>query len=94
MALPQPLAGNDMPRFCGPATFMRLPPTDLPVDTGIIGVPLDVGTSNRPGARFGPRAIRAFVPGNRRQECSTRSVPPRPQGAHSWVVSGLRTALT
>lgn len=59
MSLPQPLPGNDMPRFGGPATFMRLPLTDLPVDIGIIGVPLDVGTSNRPGARFGPRAIRA-----------------------------------
>ena len=29
------------------------------LDIAIIGVPLDVGTSNRPGARFGPRGIRA-----------------------------------
>lgn len=50
-----------MPRFGGIATFMRLPgrhgPADL--DVAVVGVPLDIGTSNRPGARFGPRAIRA-----------------------------------
>jgi guanidinobutyrase len=59
--LPQPLSGNEMPRFAGPATMMRLPvrASAADVDVGFIGVPLDIGTSNRPGARFGPRAIRA-----------------------------------
>jgi len=59
--LPQPLGGNEMPRFAGPATMMRLPSRESAegVDVGFIGVPLDIGTSNRPGARFGPRAIRA-----------------------------------
>lgn len=56
---PQPLGGNEMPRFGGPPSFMRLPPSDGTPDVGIVGVPLDIGTSNRPGARFGPRAIRA-----------------------------------
>lgn len=58
--LHQPLGGNEMPRFGGPATFMRLPALSLndPLDVGIIGVPLDIGASNRPGARFGPREIR------------------------------------
>ncbi|MCC7077000.1 MAG: agmatinase [Acidimicrobiia bacterium] len=58
---PQPLSGNEMPRFAGPATMMRLPSasTARGLDACFIGVPLDVGTSNRPGARFGPRAIRA-----------------------------------
>jgi guanidinobutyrase len=56
---PQPLGGNEMPRFGGPATFMRLPVVEQAAVIGIVGVPLDVGTSNRPGARFGPRAIRA-----------------------------------
>lgn len=58
--LHQPLGGNEMPRFGGPATFMRLPAKtiDDPLDVGIIGVPLDIGASNRPGARFGPREIR------------------------------------
>jgi guanidinobutyrase len=57
---PQPLGGNEMPRFGGIATFMRLPgrtaPADL--DVAVVGVPFDIGTSNRPGARFGPRGIR------------------------------------
>ena len=61
MALNQPLGGNTMPRFGGWASMMRLPmATDtLGLDAAFIGVPLDTGTSNRSGARFGPRQIRA-----------------------------------
>jgi guanidinobutyrase len=57
----QPLSGNAMPRFGGPATMMRLPSAASPegLDAAFIGVPLDTGTSHRPGARFGPRQIRA-----------------------------------
>ncbi|UCH17363.1 MAG: agmatinase [Burkholderiales bacterium] len=57
----QPLSGNAMPRFGGIATMMRLPLADSPagLDAAFIGVPLDTGTSNRAGARFGPRQIRA-----------------------------------
>lgn len=57
----QPLGGNEMPRFGGMATMMRLPVATSPagLDAAFIGVPLDIGTSHRPGARFGPRAIRA-----------------------------------
>src|SRR5918911_645912 len=49
------------PRFAQPATFMRLPhQTDLHgVDVALLGVPFDSGTSYRPGARLGPREIRA-----------------------------------
>ncbi|WP_299982654.1 agmatinase [uncultured Pseudoteredinibacter sp.] len=56
----EPLGGNDMPRFGGPATFMRLPAVDLDehLDVAFLGVPFDIGTSNRPGARLGPREIR------------------------------------
>ena len=56
----QPLGGNTMPRFAGPGTMMRLPAATSPegLDAAFIGVPLDIGTSNRPGARFGPQAIR------------------------------------
>jgi len=59
--LNQPLGGNAMPRFAGPGTMMRLPAATSPVglDAAFIGVPLDIGTSNRAGARFGPRQIRA-----------------------------------
>lgn len=57
----QPLGGNEMPRFGGPATMLRLPSADsaIGLDAAFIGVPLDIGTSNRAGARFGPRQIRA-----------------------------------
>ncbi|HLB80156.1 MAG TPA: arginase family protein, partial [Dongiaceae bacterium] len=57
----QPLGGNEMPRFGGPATMMRLPsrPDAAGLDACFVGVPLDIGTSNRAGARFGPRQIRA-----------------------------------
>jgi guanidinobutyrase len=57
----QPQSGNAMPRFAGLATMMRLPAATSPqgLDAAFIGVPLDIGTSNRPGARFGPRQIRA-----------------------------------
>lgn len=48
------------PRFAQVATFMRLPTSrDLPaMDTAIVGIPFDGGTSYRPGARFGPREVR------------------------------------
>jgi agmatinase len=50
-----------VPRFAGPDTFARLPRLD---DVGraavaILGVPFDAGVSYRPGARFGPAAVRA-----------------------------------
>ncbi len=57
----KPLGGNEMPRFAGPATMMRLPTAESSSDLDVcfVGVPLDIGTSNRSGARFGPREIRA-----------------------------------
>ena len=60
MAFNQPLGGNDMPRFGGPATMMRLPTqsTAAGLDVAFVGIPLDIGTSNRPGTRLGPRQIR------------------------------------
>lgn len=59
-ALNQPLSGNDMPRFGGIATMMRLPlhTSTQGLDACFVGVPLDLGTSNRSGARMGPRSIR------------------------------------
>ena len=66
----QPLSGNEMPRFGGIASMFRLPVQSDPegVDVGILGVPLDIGTSNRTGTRYGPRQIR------------TESVLVRPYG--------------
>ena len=75
--LNQPLGGNEMPRFAGPATMMRLP-TQIGaqgLDACFVGVPLDTGTSNRPGARFGPRAIRAESSLLRPYNMATRAAP-------------------
>jgi agmatinase len=49
------------PTYAGATSFMRRRYTrDLDgVDLVVTGVPLDTATTNRPGARFGPRAIRA-----------------------------------
>lgn len=57
----QPQGGNEMPRFAGLASMMRLPLASQPqgLDAAFIGIPLDIGTSHRPGTRFGPRQIRA-----------------------------------
>ena len=56
----QPVSGTVMPRYAGPSTFARLPELrDVArCDVAILGVPFDAGTSYRPGARFGPQAIR------------------------------------
>lgn len=53
--------GRVRPRFVGPDTFARLPRLeDVPrARVAILGVPFDAGVSYRPGARFGPAAIRA-----------------------------------
>src|SRR3954463_1730255 len=76
-AFPQPLGGNDLPRFAGIATFMRLPGCSTPqqLDVGVIGVPFDIGTSNRPGARFGPRGIRNESVLLRPYNMATRAAP-------------------
>ena len=56
----QPLGGNELPRFAGIASMFRLPiqKDASGLDVAIIGVPLDIGTSNRSGTRYGPRQIR------------------------------------
>ena len=66
----QPLGGNEMPRFAGIASMFRLPVQNdaRGLDVAICGVPLDLGTSNRVGTRYGPRQIR------------TESVLVRPYG--------------
>ncbi len=59
-----PVSGFDLPRFAGVPTFMRLPLVPpghdrfAVVDIGLIGVPWDSGTTNRPGPRHGPRQMR------------------------------------
>ena len=73
----QPLGGNEMPRFAGPGTMMRLPAAAeaAGLDACFIGIPLDVGTSNRPGTRFGPKQIRAESVMLRPYNMWTRAAP-------------------
>ncbi len=55
---------REFPRFAGVPTFCRFPliddvdPAHQPVDWAVYGIPFDGGVTYRPGARFGPRAIR------------------------------------
>ena len=73
----QPLGGNEMPRFHGPSTMFRLPSqvSAKDLDMAIIGVGLDIGTSNRNGTRFGPRQIRAESAMVRPYGMSTQAAP-------------------
>lgn len=52
---------GDEPTYSGAPSFMRRRFTrDLAgIDVAVVGVPYDLGTSARPGSRFGPRAVRA-----------------------------------
>jgi agmatinase len=52
--------GHSSPRYAGLTTFARLPRIeDVPGhDVAVVGVPFDAGVTFRPGARFGPAAIR------------------------------------
>ncbi|MFL5895751.1 MAG: agmatinase [Thermoleophilaceae bacterium] len=65
MSAPEPPYGpadaSRAPRYAGVRTFARCPFVTDPaaVDVGFVGIPFDTATSYRPGARFGPEAIRA-----------------------------------
>lgn len=73
----QPLGGNQMPRFGGPATFMRLPAAETAagLDVAFVGIPMDIGTSNRSGTRLGPRQIRDESRMIRPYNMATRAAP-------------------
>ena len=75
----QPLSGLVTPRFGGVATFYRLPHVTLEasenIDIGIVGVPWDGGTTNRPGPRHGPRQMRDQSAMVRRMHQTSHVVP-------------------
>lgn len=56
-----PPDGRTAPRYTGVRTFARCPQTRDPegVDVAVLGIPFDTATTNRPGARFGPEAVRS-----------------------------------
>ena len=55
-----PADATVVPRFAGIGTFARLPLIEQVPDWDIalVGIPFDGGTTYRPGARFGPSAVR------------------------------------
>ena len=60
-AYPQPLTSSELTRAGGICSLFRLPlqenkPEGL--DACFVGIPMDIGCSNRTGTRFGPRAVR------------------------------------
>ena len=75
----QPMSSMVTPRFAGIATFMRLPHVPLAeakgIEIGIVGVPFDGGTTNRPGPRHGPRQIRDMSQMIRRVNPALRICP-------------------
>jgi guanidinopropionase len=75
----QPVSGLVTPRFGGIATFFRLPHVALDeakdIDVGIVGVPWDGGTTNRPGPRHAPRQMRDQSSMVRRMHQTSHVVP-------------------
>jgi guanidinopropionase len=74
---PQPVDAALVPRFGSIPTFMRLPhlPDPVGLDVALIGVPWDGGTTNRAGARHGPREIRNMSSFMRRVHHVSRIAP-------------------
>jgi guanidinopropionase len=75
----QPVSGLVTPRFGGIATFFRLPHVAIEqaddIDIGIVGIPWDGGTTNRPGPRHGPRQMRDQSSMVRRMHQTSHIVP-------------------
>ncbi len=59
--MPGPYGTRAEPTYSGALSFLRRPYSKslADVDVAVVGVPFDLATTNRPGARLGPRAIRA-----------------------------------
>jgi agmatinase len=58
----QSAEGKRAAPYSGIPTFLGLPhaASAAGLDIALVGVPMDLGVSNRPGARFGPRAVRTI----------------------------------
>ena len=81
-----PVLGTVVPRFAGRATFCRLPALDEVSNVAVayLGVPFDGGCSFRPGARFGPSAIRQASRNLRTQFHPAYDVEPHPRIAEPF----------
>ncbi|CAM9173941.1 unnamed protein product, partial [Discosporangium mesarthrocarpum] len=68
------------PRYCGLSTYARLPSINEVVsrfDIAVVGIPFDAGCTFRPGARFGPEAIRRASRLIRRYNMGVQAYPFR-----------------
>jgi agmatinase len=76
-AIKTPVDAMVVPRYSGFSTFARLPRIDEveSFDVAIVGAPFDSGTTYRPGARFGPSAIRQASRLLRRYDPSLETQP-------------------
>ena len=107
-------AYGEKPDYAGLLTFAGLPYTEDPaelagVDAAIVGAPMDELTSDSPGTRFGPRAIRAAscagrpAPGGRRRRAraacawstsaTRRSCPPTRCSSHAAIQATVAQVL-
>ncbi|CAL4124267.1 unnamed protein product [Meganyctiphanes norvegica] len=82
--LNQPIGGNELPRPGGIASFMRLPVQQdtKGLDACFVGIPMDIGASNRSGTRMGPRQIR----------CESVLIRPFSMGTHAAPFQSLQVA--
>jgi guanidinopropionase len=73
----QPINAAVVPRFAEAPTFMRTPRTDdaAKVDVALVGVPFDLGTGFRTGARQGPAQIREMSRIIRKVNATSRIAP-------------------
>ncbi len=73
----QPIDSAITPRFAEPATFMRTPhvPSGEGVEIGLVGIPFDLGSTNRAGPRHGPAQIRDMSRLIRQVNASTHVAP-------------------
>src|SRR5262249_24947287 len=96
----QPLDSAVIPRFAEPATFMRTPYGQRYAGLAIalVGVPFDLGSTHRAGARHGPARIREMSRWIRRGNASSAIAPfdlchvadvgaPPQTRSTSWTVS-------
>jgi len=74
---PEPIDSAVTPRYAEPATFMRTPHRGEPggLDIALVGVPFDLGSTNRAGPRHGPAQIREMSRLIRKVNASSRIAP-------------------
>ena len=85
----QPVDAAVVPRFAEPTTFMRLPfvSSAAGLDIALVGIPWDGGTTNRAGARHGPREIRSQSSLMRQEfiSCRPARLPCGPSSRPMWT---------